>query len=767
MGNGLRAKGRRRTAFFNIFRKRTKARVSSFDGHEREWSKNTLGRLLAASQTSVKRRGLRHRRIWLVNQEKTQTPRRLDIQILRGVAVLGVMLAHFGALLPGGFLGVDVFFVISGFVITLSIWYSHLKTSSTSAFLIGFWRRRFFRLVPVLLVVLAITLLAASVTLPPKDFGDQVEMTVWSLFFAGNIGVEVLTTGDYFDPGAEENWLLHLWSLGVEEQFYLVFPFIFLAFIASSWAQRHTGRPLLAVGLLAAFSFVLSLLNDADASLGWGGIFTESTGFSALFGYYSPVTRAWQFLLGVLAALLVVRGGTRNHRWISLGSAGALLLSFGFIAESNLLPGIPTVLPMLAVFLLLIFPLSARVSESRGLAPLRWLGDRSYSAYLWHWPIWLFVGHHLGSGLLGIALAFSLTLLFSAISYRFIELRFITRGKTQSEASFKGLRAPSGRRKENVVLAGLAGLPLLLGFGTVAIHENLQNRGVLRTAPPIEKINEQRDCLKTDCLDKNVEMLLIGDSHAGSLGDPLQKELEKEGVAMYGAIVARHFGCLHLPSITVTSIHEECQELSAQVRALVRDTEPSVVLLHGYTAGRFTEINSGGDSIIKLVDHETGDTVTEATGLAAYEKSLRNALDIVTESGAQVVIVSGVPDFSLRPEQVGRSGEPASIAELLFAPWLELEFGEEVTKDAFLSRHGPFLEVEKTIADMSHDVSLVEPWGYVCQPDFCSQSTPEGEYMYFDADHLTTVGATMLAEGVVDHIRSEGLLRASGASVEE
>lgn len=699
--------------------------------------------------------------------EKNKTPRRIDIQILRGVAVLGVMLAHFGALIPGGFLGVDVFFVISGFVITLSIWYSHRKTSPTRTFLIGFWRRRFFRLVPVLVVVLAVTLIAAGVTLAPKDFGDQVEMTLWSLFFAGNIGVEVLTTGDYFDPGAEENWLLHLWSLGVEEQFYLVFPFIFLAFIASSWAQRHTYRPILVIGLLVALSFVLSLLNDADASLGWGGLFTESTGLSALFGYYSPVTRAWQFLLGVLAALLVIRGGTKNHRWVSLGGAVALLLSFGFVAESNLLPGIPTLLPMLAVFLLLLFPLSDKVSESWGLAPLRWLGDRSYSAYLWHWPIWLFLSNHLDSDPSAIALSFALTLFFSAISYRFIELPFMARGKQEPPRLENSTLEANARRKQNFLLASLAGLPLLLGFGTVAIHENLQDQGVLRTAPPIERINEDRDCLKTECLNKSVEMLLIGDSHAGGLGEPLQKQLAEEGVEMYGAIVARHFGCLHLPSITVTSIHEECQELSAQVRALVRQKKPSVVILHGYTAGRFTEINSGGDSIIKLVNNVSGETVTARTGLAAYEESLSNAVDILTESGAQVVIVSSVPDFSLRPEEVGRSGEPASIAELMLAPWLELEFGEEVSRDAFLSRHGPFMALEQEIADRRPDVTWVEPWDFVCQAEVCAQSTPEGDYLYFDEDHLTTLGTTMLAEGVVDHMRVEGLLEAPVSSAKE
>jgi len=122
--------------------------------------------------------------------------RRIDIQVLRGFAVFGVMLAHFGALVPGGFLGVDVFFVISGFVITLSVWSLQRREHSRRRFLAVFWRRRFFRLVPVLVVVLTATLFGASLSLPPSEFGDQVEMSVWSLFFVGNVGVEVLTQGD-------------------------------------------------------------------------------------------------------------------------------------------------------------------------------------------------------------------------------------------------------------------------------------------------------------------------------------------------------------------------------------------------------------------------------------------------------------------------------------------------------------------------------------------------------------------------------------------
>ncbi|AVG24647.1 peptidoglycan acetyltransferase/SGNH-hydrolase [Pontimonas salivibrio] len=708
--------------------------------------------------------------------------RRIDIQLLRGVAVLGVMLAHFGALVPGGFLGVDVFFVISGFVITLSMWSLRDKHPSHRAFLAEFWKRRFFRLVPVLVVVLTATLIGAAVTLAPRGFADQVEMSVWSLFFAGNIGVEVVTRGDYFDPGVEENWLLHLWSLGVEEQFYLLFPLIFLAAIASPWARARAKRSTLVVSALLVTSFAFALLNDWDDQLGWGGIFTESTGLSAAFGYYSPLTRAWQFLFGVLAALFVPQSGTKKSQSISLGSLAVLLGSFALVPESNLLPGWPTVFPMVAVTGLLIFPLSKSLVQSPALRPLRWLGDRSYSAYLWHWPVWLFVTSRLGDGVISIGLSFAVTIGFSALSFRFIEQPFMKRHRgiqpvnAHSPQSAKesagenpadgdppsavpsGGQSSSSKRAGTGALVALIALPLVVGGGTLGIYGVFQETGVLRSAPPVPQLEESRDCMKTSCDDTAIDVLLVGDSHAGSVGDALTEALEVEGVEMYGAVVARTFGCLHLPSTTVTSVHEECQELSQQVRSLVQEKTPRVVIIHGYTAGRFTTVNSGGDSEIQLIDQGSGIAVNESTAVDAYRSALQDTLDIFGASGAQIIVVSGVPDFAFRPEEVGRAGKPASQAELLFAPWFDFEFGDTVSKQDYLARHGEFIAVEQDLAQNRDFVHLIEPWEFLCEEQSCSQSTPGGDYLYSDQDHVSELGATQLARGIVDNMASTGLL---------
>lgn len=374
-------------------------------------------------------RGARHSApTVLVVGKPLRQAKRKDIQILRGVAVLAVLLAHFGDLVPGGFLGVDVFFVISGFVITLSLLSLHETHSSAKKLLTVFWKRRFFRLVPVLVVVVAGTLLTASIALPPQQFLPQIEMAAWSLFFAGNIGAELFPGGGYFDPIIEKNWFNHLWSLGVEEQFYLVFPLIFLTGITGVWAQKSRFRALYLISTLALVSFGFSLLNSADYALGFGGIFTQGVA-GALVGYYSPVSRAWQLLVGVLVALLSCQFRPRQGIFVPILGFATLLGSFWLTTESNTHPGLATLVPTLAVGLLLMWQLRDETARSPFLGPLRWLGDRSYGAYLWHWPVWLFLTSHWGHSIPVIVFAFVITILLATLSYRLIELPFIEVGR--------------------------------------------------------------------------------------------------------------------------------------------------------------------------------------------------------------------------------------------------------------------------------------------------------------------------------------------------
>ncbi len=665
------------------------------------------------------------------------------------------MLAHFGSLVPAGFLGVDVFFAISGFVITLSFLKLLKAGESVRHTLARFWTRRFWRLVPALSVVLTTTLVAALLLLPPDDFRDQFEMAIWSFFFAGNIGVEVISQPDYFDPAADQNWLLHLWSLGVEEQFYLVFPFAFLA-LMGVWKKTGRLRPVLIwLGVASLVSLLLATWNEA---VGWWGLpatLVETTGLAALFGYYSPLTRAWQFGVGILAALLISEQKVRSHPAMTVAGGILLVVSFAVVPESNLLPGPITLLPMLAMFFLLVSPVSPWIAASRALSPLTWLGDRSYSAYLWHWPVWSVLTAFNNEGPVTIVLAFLITVVLAHASYELVEQPLIHRSPAAARSAEGRVasRVPRGAFVRFVLP-----LPLLLGFSITGTHWGLEQSGALREGPAVPRIDPGKDCMQTDCSGQEVDLLLIGDSHAGSLANALIGALEPRGTSASGAVVARHFGCLHLPSATVVSIHEECRDLSSEVRTLVSASKPPVVVIYGYIAGRFTTLNSGGDQDISLQFSDTGAPVDEAEGAEAYRIALEDTVQFITAQGSSVVIVGGVPDFSLRPEEVGRSGEPASQGELLLAPWLDFDFGQSVSRGEFMARHGEFLGIDEEVAALYDNVYFVDGWEYLCEADRCSQIDGEGRFIFSDQDHISDEGARLLAAGVVQSLDQWGLL---------
>jgi len=679
---------------------------------------------------------------------ENQIGRRADVQLLRGVAVLGVMLVHFGALVPGGFLGVDVFFAISGFVITLSFIKLSKQSKNLRELLNTFWRRRFWRLFPSLTVVLFVTLLFALLLLPSEDFNDQREMSVWSFFFAGNIGAEVLSKQDYFDPAAQFNWLLHLWSLGVEEQFYLAFPFLMIGLLGFVSRTRNISRALFFVMAASSASFLLSTVDELERIPVLDLGLTEMTGFSALLGYYSPLTRAWQFGIGVLLALLAL-WRPQNHKGNLLGLLGGLLLAGSFVAmpESNLLPGPLTLVPMLGVFLILRHPLSTRLLEASWLKPLHWLGDRSYSAYLWHWPVWSIVTALITNKTISVVLSFAFTLLLAALTFRWVEQPFISRSRT---GSLKAKPSVPGSKFLSIVLAFALTSPLILGFAIWSAERFLRDQGLIAQREEVPRVDPAIDCIQTDCSGLVVDVLLIGDSHAGALSNALFEELASRGVSMRSAIVARHFGCLHLPSMGVASVHEECRDLSAQVREIITEISPRWVVIYGYTAGRFTTINSGGAQEISLVFAEPNAPVTSSTGVSAYESSLSEVVDFISKQGSKALIVSGAPDYTLRPEEVGRNGKAASLAEVFLAPLSGRDFGETVSRSGFLERHGPFIAVEEKIAQSREGVDLVSGWDALCGPESCAQTNSAGELLYADQDHLSNLGAEILARAAAE-----------------
>jgi len=347
---------------------------------------------------------------------------RPDIQGLRAFAVVVVIAFHAGLPVPGGFVGVDVFFVISGFVITAML-HREWMTSGTIRFR-RFYVRRFKRLTPALAVMVSVTVLLSVALLSP--FGTQqtaAETAIGAMFLVANVVISA-TTGGYFDSAAEINPLLNTWSLSVEEQFYLLFPALLLLGWWLTCRRNSLLRvaPVAIVGTVAVVSFATALLN----SYGMVGPRTEF-----LFGYYGPVSRAWEFAVGAILALISGRLSRMPRavaRLLGWGGATGLLVSLWAISEDTPFPGPWTLLPVLSTAAVLaagLHPTDAggapSVSGLLAARPFTTVGDWSYSLYLWHWPLIVFAALVWPANHAAVFLAAVVSFAPAVASYRWVE----------------------------------------------------------------------------------------------------------------------------------------------------------------------------------------------------------------------------------------------------------------------------------------------------------------------------------------------------------
>ncbi|MBD3756334.1 MAG: acyltransferase, partial [Gammaproteobacteria bacterium] len=290
---------------------------------------------------------------------------REDINGLRAWAVIAVLLFHFSLIgLPGGFAGVDVFFVISGYLMTAIIVGGYEKGSFS---IWKFYMARARRILPALMVVMAVLLALGWFWLPTPDYQALGAQSAYGLTFLSNI--YYWRSAGYFDAAAQEKWLLHTWSLAVEAQFYVLYP-IFVALMWRFWK----GLKAITLGLMLLF--VVSLLLNLMVTF-----------WRPTVAFYLLPTRGWELAAGGLVYLIARQG------WVSasLKARGYwlgwvfLIGSFALIQESFAWPGYWAMLPVLGASLIILGQREACFLTYNRLA--QWLGDRSYSLYLWHWPL--------------------------------------------------------------------------------------------------------------------------------------------------------------------------------------------------------------------------------------------------------------------------------------------------------------------------------------------------------------------------------------------
>jgi len=556
---------------------------------------------------------------------------------LRAVAVGSVMAYHFGGFsdgsMPGGFLGVDTFFVLSGYLITtllLGEW-RHSGTLKLSAF----WVRRAKRLFPALLVALIAVAIWAAFAIPSNRLGSFRADALWTLFYGANWHF-IASGQSYFDLFSEASPLRHAWSLAIEEQFYLFWPLITFGLL---WLGRGRPRFLGAacVAGIAGSAFLLSHLYDtADPSR----------------AYYGTDSRASQLLVGALLAIVLARWSPRTRSSRAgvqvAGVVGAGLCVWAFAVandtDSWLYRGgfLGFALATAAVIVAIVQPSRSPLTALLSLRPVRWVGQVSYGLYLWHWPVQVAISER-RTDITGWDLALlrlAVTFLATTLSYYLIE----------RPIRFGALRGWTARLAAPVSAALVAVTIVVVTAGATPPPDFAKNAGEEVTIGPPPTTTPTTAANGTETPPSApTRFVLVGDSLANSLGDGLQTEAARRGLTLYGVTRA---GCglvSAVPSNTVGQVTvswaQGCADGTAQYQnEAVAKYQPQVVLwLSSWEAG---------DHLFNGV-HEAFDT---PAGDAAMLGEFEQARLRLTTGGAVIVMLT-LPGIAERSDQ-GSGGNP-------------------------------------------------------------------------------------------------------------
>ena len=630
------------------------------------------------------------------------TGKRLDVQGLRALAILMVVAYHGRFGLRGGFTGVDVFFVISGFVITGTLLRELEQRGRLS--ITAFYTRRAKRLLPGLATMLTFVALAGMLLAPVAAVHMSAVTGMAASVFGANWYLYSLPSG-YFDPAASLDPLLHTWTLGVEEQFYLVYPILL-------WAAWRVGRRFGAAGAVGAAS-VASLAIAVD----W------SSGHSQLAFYGSPA-RAWEFGLGCLIALglplweQLPRGGAAACAGLGLvGVIGAMVGGDGSIARNQAPAAVG------AALLIAAGSSGNALSSALGARPLVWIGDRSYSWYLWHWPLIVFAGALVPGSGFAIRGAAVLSLAPAAVSYRRIE-NPVRRASFRRSQLAVGAVACVGVPVACSLLQLTHPLTAATAYGGGA-HEAYARgcaAGALPGSPQI----------RAHCVWKVAgargTVVLLGDSNAAQFLAPVTTAANGLG---YDAIVSTASGCPVVPLRVVdrTRLRDlrGCSAFAQQsLRALVRD-RPSLVIF---------SIRS--DGYIDVPRYRVGRL--DSSQLTANATAKQTLWAGALRSEFRELSRHGIPVLLVHPIPLAPINAPACASVLVLVDDCG---GKTLPRRKVDSELARTLAAERAAVAGVPDTRLLDLEGQFCSRTSCVTER-HGVRLYFDELHLSQAGSKLL-----------------------
>jgi peptidoglycan/LPS O-acetylase OafA/YrhL len=649
---------------------------------------------------------------------------RPEIDGMRAIAVLAVVLYHFSIPgLGGGMVGVDIFFVISGFLIGGILW---RELKHTNRLRLGaFYIRRIRRLAPAYFAMAALTLLAGYAILLPFEFREFGKELIAATSYLAN--VHFWRETGYFDIGVENKPLLHTWSLSVEEQFYLFLPFFLLIL-------RFSRR-----GLVGAL-WVLFALSLAAC------IATTPLSHSAAF-YLFPF-RAWELLAGVLLAIWAEDREVRPRAWASWLGLALMLGGIAFNQPGPGFPGWQVAVPVLGAVLVILNGRERNpVNLLLSTRPLVFTGWISYSLYLWHWPVltlslyWRSEYSGWGETVGWLALAVGL----SVLSWALVE---------------RPLRMAKSIRPGWLLTLWAALSALFIGIGGVIY---LKDGAPGRFAPHIRThIDASADFLQdwTRCHvpetgiwagteicplgpEGKAELLIWGDSHVRAVKEGLEQlafELDTPALLIWRAGCPPIFGLGKAENTTSRQEDFACAEANARIRVAVGgETGLKRLLLVGrwsyYAEGAGT--GSDADNTIQLEAlADAGLTSTTQAGL--YAESFPRTVALLSQWFEQIYVLRQPPEIPFYgSREIARAAAHGRLPEdagSLFT----------VSRETLAARN---VRAETPLMAMAArgEIALLDSWPWYCTEHACS-ALPDGQALYFDNNHITNSAARRMRE---------------------
>lgn len=646
---------------------------------------------------------------------------RADIDGLRSLAVIPVVLFHAGVpYISGGYIGVDIFFVISGFLIT-SIIASELDAGRFS--ITRFYDRRVRRILPALVAVIFFCIAVGFYLLTPNDYKHLAESVLATTFFVSNI--YFWRKIGYFEAYSSEQPLLHTWSLSIEEQFYFGYPLLMIL-LAKARPVRIPILLILCLGSLAA-SVVLVYYKPSAA-------------------FYLGPTRAWELLLGGLISLLGRRFtlSPNQNTFMAVVGLALILVPIFLYTPSTRFPGLAAIPPALGSSLIIWTGINSTslVHNLLSTSVLTSIGKASYSLYLWHWPLLVLARYaH------GVALSPALTLVVCllALGISFVSLRYVE----------KPFRFPAPSRHRRVVALALLGVAAVGSLGLIidvgaGIPARMDAISKVYLEAEHDKERNHTECMsledfilppsracKFGVANAEPTALLWGDSHAMVTAIAMeQAALRNNGSFLFAAAadcpIGLGFGIDQKtgPAFVGSAAYHYCKQYNSDMLKFVTGS-PSikyVVLSSRWTNWRIGEPGAASEEQvdIRLYD-ENGTAKSTQENKTIFANGFERLIQALAKSSKTIWIVGPLPEPSVR------------IPKALYVKHLGFSNGElDIPKSSFFRKNDWILTLFKEMSS-TYPMRFIWPHAVLCGETTCPVSD-HGHALFFDDNHLSMVG---------------------------